>query len=223
MASLVSVIIPVFNAEPFLGETLASVLAQDYEPFEVIVVDDGSTDGSAAIVRAHAPVRYLHQENQGPSAARNTAAQHARGELFAYVDADDLVPPDKLRLQCGYLDEHPGVAAVLGRQEWIDPPPGLIRDAVWGDPDGIPLNSLVVRAETVRRVGPFDEERGGDMDFLVRMRELGLEFVVLPHVVVQRRYHGGNLVAGRNLSPLPPISLKEKLDRERARAAGEDA
>jgi glycosyltransferase involved in cell wall biosynthesis len=217
MAPLVSVLIPVYNAEAFVGEALASVFAQDYEPFEVIVVDDGSTDGSAAVVQADPRVRYFRQENSGPSEARNVAARHARGELLAYVDADDVVPPNKLRLQAGYLSEHPGVAAVLGRQEWIDPPAGLARDAVWGDLDGIPLLSMVVRADVVRQVGPFDEERGGDMDFLVRLREHGFRFEVLPDIVLIRRYHGGNLVAGRQLSPLPPISLKEKLDRERAR------
>src|SRR6185312_28777 len=98
---LVSVLIPVYNAEAFVAEALASVFAQDYEPFEVIVVDDGSTDGSAAVVQADPRVRYFRQENRGPSEARNLAARHARGELFAYVDADDIVPPHKLRVQAG--------------------------------------------------------------------------------------------------------------------------
>jgi alpha-1,6-rhamnosyltransferase len=218
MDPLVSVIIPVYNAEAFLARALASVFAQDYEAFEVIVVDDGSTDGSGAVARADPRVRYLRQDNRGPSDARNAGARHAGGELLAYVDADDVVPPHKLRLQAGYLVEHPEVAAVFGRQEWVDPPAGLVRDAVWGDLDGIPLVSMVVRADVVRQVGPFDEERGGDMDFLVRLREHGFRFAVLPDIVLTRRYHGGNLVAGRGLSPLPPISLKEKLDRERARA-----
>src|SRR3954452_6514802 len=101
MAPLVSVIIPVYNAEAFLAEALTSVFALDYEPFEVIVVDDGSTDGSAAVARANSRVRYFHKENRGASEARNAGASHARGELLAYVDADDIVPADKLHLQAG--------------------------------------------------------------------------------------------------------------------------
>jgi glycosyltransferase involved in cell wall biosynthesis len=218
---LVSIVMPVYNAEPFVRETLDSVFAQDYEPFEVIAVDDGSTDGGAAIVESYAGVTLLRQENQGASAARNNAIAHARGELIAFVDADDVVPPGKLNLQVGYLLEQPEVGATLGRQEWMNPPPGLARDAVWGDLDGIPILSMVVRRSVLDEVGEMDEEKGGDLDFLVRMRERGIEFVVLPDIVLHRRYHGGNLVAGRGLSPLPAISLKEKLDRERAARARE--
>jgi alpha-1,6-rhamnosyltransferase len=219
---LVSVILPVYNAEAFLRETLDSIFALDYEPFEVIVVDDGSTDGSAEIVRADRRVRFFEQANQGASAARNTGARHARGELLAYVDSDDLVPENKLSLQVGYLLEHPEVACVLGRQEWMNPPEGLARDVVFGDLDGIPLMSMVIRADVLRELGDFDEEQGGDMDMLVRLRARGYRHHVLPEIVLHRRYHGGNLVAGRGLSPLPPVSLKAKLDRERAARSGGD-
>jgi alpha-1,6-rhamnosyltransferase len=221
LTPLVSVILPVYNAEPFLRETLDSVLAMDYEPFEVVAVDDGSTDGSVEILRSEPRVRLVEQANAGASAARNTGAHHARGALFAYVDADDLVPANKLALQVGYLLEHPDVACVLGRQEWMNPPEGLARDQVFGDLDGIPLMSMVIRADVLRELGDFDEEKGGDMDMLVRLRERGYSHHVLPEIVLHRRYHGGNLVAGRGLSPLPAISLKEKLDRERARARQE--
>jgi glycosyltransferase involved in cell wall biosynthesis len=219
---LVSVIVPVHDAEPFLRETLDSVFALDYEPFEVIAVDDGSTDGSAEIARFYQGVRLFQQENQGASAARNAGAAQARGELLAYVDADDLVPRNKLSLQVGYLLAHPEVACVLGRQEWMNPPPGLARDKVYGDLDGIPLMSMVIRADVLRELGDFDEEQGGDMDMLVRLRERGYRHEVLPQIVLHRRYHGRNLVAGRGLSPLPPVSLKAKLDRERARISGGD-
>jgi glycosyltransferase involved in cell wall biosynthesis len=218
---LVSIIMPVYNAEPFLRETLDSIYAQTYEPLEVIAVDDGSTDSSVTILRSYPDVRIVQQENQGPSAARNRAIEHARGEFIAYVDADDVVPPDKLSIQVGYLLEHPEVAATLGRQEWMNPPPGLARDVVWGDLDGVPIVSMVVRRRVLQDVGEVDEDKGGDLDFLVRLRERGLVFVVVPEIVLHRRYHGGNLVAGRGLGPLPAISLKEKLDRERARARAE--
>jgi glycosyltransferase involved in cell wall biosynthesis len=214
---LVSVIMPVYNAEAFVAEALESVFAQQYSPLEVLVVNDGSHDRSGEIARSFDDVRYLEQENRGASEARNHAIRHASGEYIAFVDADDIVPPSKLDTQVGYLIEHPDVAATLGRQHWLQEPPDLARDQVWGDPDGIPLVSMVVRRDVVLDVGSLDEKQGGDMDFLVRMRAAGHEFVVLPEIVLHRRYHGNNLVAGRNLVPLPPASLKAKLDRERAR------
>lgn len=216
---LVSVVVPVYNGEEFLAEALQSVFAQDYEPIEVLVVNDGSKDRSGEIARSFDGVRYFEQENRGASAARNVAIAHARGEYVAFADADDVVPPDKLAVQVSYLIEHPEVAATLGRQHWMEAPPDAVRDPVWGDIDGIPLVSMVVRRAVLREVGELDEEQGGDMDFLVRLRAEGHSFVVLPEIVLHRRYHGGNLVAGRGLVPLPPASLKAKLDRERARRA----
>jgi len=219
---LVSVVMPVFNAEQFVGDALRSVLAQDYDPIEVIAVDDGSTDSSAAIVQSFERVRYLRQPaRSGASEARNVGVAAAQGEFVAFVDADDVVPPTKLAVQVGHLLEHPQLACVLGRQHWMNPPSGLARDVVWGDLDGIPILSAVFRTNVLRELGLFDEEKGGDLDMLVRLREAGRSFTVLPDIVLHRRYHGGNLVAGRGLTPLPPISLKEKLARERARQAQE--
>jgi glycosyltransferase involved in cell wall biosynthesis len=214
---LVSVIMPVYNSEAFVGEALDSVFALDYEPIEVIVVNDGSEDRSGEVVQAFPQVRYFEQDNQGASAARNHAIAHAQGDYLAFVDADDVVPTEKLTLQVGYLEGHPEAAGTLGRQHWMQEPPGLARDRVWGDPDGIPLLSLVVRRSVYLEVGDMDEDRGGDMDFLVRLRAAGHSFVVLPDIVLHRRWHGNNLVAGTGQIPLPPISLKAKLDRERAR------
>jgi glycosyltransferase involved in cell wall biosynthesis len=214
---LVSVVMPVYNGEAFLAEALQSVFAQDYTPFEVLVVNDGSADRSGEIARSFSGVRYFEQENEGASAARNLAIAHSSGEYVAFVDADDVIPPSKLSVQVGYLEAHTQVSCTLGRQHWTQEPPAAVRDAVWGDIDGIPLVSMVVRRDALLEIGALDEDQGGDMDFLVRLRAAGHEFVVLPEIVLHRRYHGGNLVAGRGLSPLPPSSLKAKLDRERAR------
>jgi glycosyltransferase involved in cell wall biosynthesis len=232
---LVSVVVPVYNAEPFVAAALDSVLAQDYEPIEVIAVDDGSTDSSAAVVKLYPQVRYIHQENAGPSAARNVGVEAAQGEFVAFVDADDIATPNKLSVQVGYLLEHPGTVCVLGRQHWMNPPEGLARDTVWGDLDGIPIMSMVVRRDVLLEVGGYAPEvlgpdgryRATDLEMLVRLRQYGYEHVVLPEIVLQRRHHGGNLVAGHGLGPIPAISLKQKLDRARTAArarenAGED-
>jgi glycosyltransferase involved in cell wall biosynthesis len=219
---LVTIVMPVYNGEKFLREALESVLAQDYEPFEVIVVDDGSTDSSAEIASSFAEVTCLSQANQGVGAARNTALTVARGDIIATIDADDIVPAWKLRVQVAYMLEHPEAVCVFGRQEWIDPPPWLVRDPIYGELDGIPLNSMVIWRKALEELNGFDDSHGGDMDVLVRMRERGYEYAVVPELVVYRRHHGGNMVASKPITtPLPLISLKAKLDRERARAAGD--
>ncbi len=219
---LVSVVVPVHNRESFLREALDSVYAQDYKPFEVIVVDDGSTDGSPQIAQSYPDVRYLWQENAGPAAARNRGIEAARGEIVAFVDSDDIVLPHKLSTQAGYLIAHPDVAATLARQEWIIPPPDAVPDVVWGDLDGVPAASIVIRKAALLEVGCFNPTLRGpeDTDLLMRLREGGHRFLVLPEIVMRRRYHGDNLVAGHRETPMPFELLKAKLDRDRARAGG---
>jgi glycosyltransferase involved in cell wall biosynthesis len=216
---LVSIVMPVHNAEPFLREALDSVFGLDYEPLEVIVVDDGSTDGSAAIAESYAGVRCIRQESQGPSAARNTGIRVAGGDFIAFVDADDVVLPHKLSVQVGYLLDHPDVTATLGRQVWMTPPPNAVPDLVWGDLDGIPPLSMVIRKMALVEVGCFDTNLRGpeDTDLLMRLREGGYRFLVLPEIVMRRRYHGQNLVAGNRVTAMPVDLLKAKLDRQRAR------
>jgi glycosyltransferase involved in cell wall biosynthesis len=212
----VDFIIPVYNAAEFLGAALESVLAQGYEPVRIIVVDDGSTDESAAVAEASPGVLVIRQENQGPAAARNTGLAAAEAPYIALHDADDLLPPNKLRIQIGYLEEHPEVACVLGRQQWIDPPPWLPRDMLYGELGGIPLPSAVFRAAVLNQLGGFDPSfrTGEDMDLLFRLREAGHGIVVLPDVLLYRRYHGTNLSVVT--SPENRLrSLRAKLERER--------
>jgi glycosyltransferase involved in cell wall biosynthesis len=215
---LVSAIMPAFQAEAFLEEAIASVLAQDYSPFEVVVCDDGSTDRTPEILAAFPQLRTIRQPNAGAGAARNAAVAASRGELLAFFDADDLWPPTRLTVQAGYLAAHPDVDCVLGRQEWVDPPPWLSRDAVYGDLDGIPVLSAMIRRTAFETVGGFDESftHSEDMDLLFRLREQGIRIEVLPEVVLVRRYHGRNLtLSAPSTSPLLR-SLRQKLDRERA-------
>lgn len=216
---LVSVIVPVYNAERFIADTLESIRAQDYEPTEVIVVDDGSADNSADVARAFGGAQVVQQSNQGPAAARNEGLKRARGEFIAFVDADDLLPPTKLSKQVSYLLAHPNVGCVLGHQEWINPPPTLQRDSIYGDLDGIPLTSAVFRASVLRRLGGYDVSyrTHENMDLLFRLRELGSETAVIPDLVLYRRFHGGNLSHAPRAEHDPRLrSLKAKLDRSRA-------
>jgi glycosyltransferase involved in cell wall biosynthesis len=203
---VVSVVIPVFNGEPFVGEAIQSVLDQTHQPLEVIVVDDGSTDGSAGVARSFAGVRVLESENAGPAAARNAGAAVARGEFVAFHDADDVLPPDKLEVQVGYLLDHPEVGCVLGRQEvlleegvelpeWARISPDLERlhpdVAEYG---AVALITMVLRTELFRELGGFDESyvHGEDADFLLRLRSRA-PVETLDSVVLRRRIHGANL------------------------------
>ena len=215
---LVSLVVPVYNSERFLGEALESLFALDYEPFEVIVVDDGSTDGSAEIARSFPQVHLIEQENQGPAAARNAGLAVAVGEFLSIHDSDDLVPPGKLIAQITHFLDHPRVGCVLGRQRWIDPPPTLTRDPIYGDLDGIPLPSAVFRTSVLRELGGYDESYRSheNMDLLFRMRELGREVAVLSDIVLFRRYHGDNLSFASWPEKDPRLrSLRAKLHRSR--------
>lgn len=111
---LVSILITAYNAEPWLAETLGSATGETWPNTEVIVVDDGSTDGTLAVARGYeaAGVRVIHQENAGACAARNRALAEARGDFIQYLDADDLLAPDKIERQlCRLEGEPPGTVA----------------------------------------------------------------------------------------------------------------
>lgn len=137
----VSVVIPAFNALRYLPRTVDSALAQSFGDFEVLIVDDESTDGTADWVRTIADrrVRLLEQKNQGAAAARNAGIRQARGEYIAFLDADDLWEPAKLERQVACLDARPEVGVVY---TWVR----VI------DQDGEPTGSLY---------RPGDEEGSG--------------------------------------------------------------
>ena len=123
---LVSVIVPAYNASAYIEAAIGSVLAQNYPSLEVIVVDDGSRDGTPDLARRFGePVRVIEQNNAGPAAARNRAVKLARGDWLAFIDADDLWLPDKLKAQVDYLRAHPETGLVHGRYlRWTAEPDG---------------------------------------------------------------------------------------------------
>jgi glycosyltransferase involved in cell wall biosynthesis len=219
-APLVSVIMAAYNAAEHIGEALESALAQKWSALELVVVDDGSTDGTAEIVRGYPGVVYVHQENSGPSAARNAAVERSRGTFVANFDSDDLLPPTRVGDQVSFLLAHPEVGAVFGRQEWMNAPEWMARDSVYGDVDGIPLSSVMFRREVFFEIGGYDTTfvHGEDMDLLVRMRERGIEYHVIPEVVLYRRYQPSSLTGGR--APHEPLlrSLRAKLARQESPA-----
>lgn len=204
MAELASVVIPVFNGERFLAEAIHSVLDQTYQPIQTIVVDDGSSDDSVAIARSFEAVDVVEQEHGGPGAARNRGLARSSGGLLAFLDADDLMPADKLERQIGHLMEHPGVGCVLGRQELFGdglsagPGDDALSPPMWRHPELLargslqPL-SLVARRSVFDTVGNFSTEFGEDIDWLCRAWGAGIRVDTIDAVVVRRRVHDDNI------------------------------
>ena len=118
--NVVSVIIPCYNHARFLGEAIESVLAQSYCNFEIIVVDDGSTDNTAEVAKRYSRIRYISQENAGLASARNTGLQQSRGEFLIFLDADDRLLANALETGVACMREHPECAFVSGRCRILD-------------------------------------------------------------------------------------------------------
>ena len=137
MKRLVSILIPCYNAEKWLAQTIESALAQTWENKEIIVVDDGSNDGSLAIAKKFEPrgIKAIAQDNQGASAARNRALQEAQGTFIQYLDADDLLAPDKIERQVKLLEDGSKfVAAGEWARFYKSPSEALfIREPLWAD------------------------------------------------------------------------------------------
>lgn len=221
----ISVIIPAWNAEAHLAEALESVLAQELPADEIIVVNDGATDGTAAIASRYAErgVVLLSRENGGCAAALNTGLAAASGDAYAFLDADDLWRPEKLRLQAAELREQPELEGVFSHVQGFASPDLdaelRARICVPAAPlEGIHKGTLLIQASAFHRIGPFDERvRTGDfVEWYLRAQEKGLRYRVLPQVLYLRRYHAGN--HGR-LVPQGRQEyvrwLKESLDRRR--------
>ena len=230
MKPLVSVLIGAYNAAPYLGEAIESVLAQDYEPVELIVVDDGSTDGTADVARSFAAVQVICQENGGNGAARNRAVAHASGELYAFLDADDRFTPGKLTLQKAALDADPELDMVFGHvREFLSPEVDEETRARLRPPAPEPMpwtapNLMLIRRESFQRVGLFTTSVrvGVTVDWFARAKEAGLRYSILPEVVLERRLHTQNNGLRESASRSQYLEVIRQA-MERRRAAAEEA
>jgi glycosyltransferase involved in cell wall biosynthesis len=225
--ALVTVIIGAYTAARYLGEAIDSVLALTQPRLELIVVDDGSTDGTGDVAEAYGdPVRCIRQENGGMAAARNRAVPEARGAYLSFLDADDRFPPDKLRSQLAVFEARPELDVVYGHvTEFLSPDlddaaRALLRspehDVPWPTP-----NLMLVRRESFLRVGLFstDLKVGIGVDWHARANELGLRSAIPPVVVLERRLHAeNNGIRQRQSKPQYLHVLKAALDRRRLEA-----
>jgi len=197
-----SVCIPAYQAARYLGEAIDSVLAQVDDDTEVVVVDDGSTDGTADVAASYrGRIRVLSQAHRGIGAAFNAAVATASGELLAAIDADDLWLTGKTETQLGALATDPSLDAVFGHAfEFISPDvPVELRQRWRCNASPVPARlrgTMMLRRSAWDRVGPMptDLRVGEFVAWYARAVDAGLRMPVLPEVVLARRIHGQNTV-----------------------------
>jgi glycosyltransferase involved in cell wall biosynthesis len=228
---LISCIIPAYNAARYLADTLDSVLAQTYKPVEIIVVDDGSTDGTGAVaVSYETRVRYLFRENTGEAAARNCGLAAAQGEFVAFIDADDLWQPEKLSRQIVRFSERPEIDLCFTRFQnfWI---PELADEErrYQGSPLALPqsawsTSTLLARRSVFSKFGNFPDDSAQtpgseSMIWFLHAVEAGAVVEVLPDILTHRRMHATNVSRKNPVQIFFPI-LKEWRDYQRRRHNG---
>jgi glycosyltransferase involved in cell wall biosynthesis len=224
---LVSVIIPVYNYERYLGEAIESVLNQTYKHLEVIVVDDGSTDQSGEVARSFAGrgVRYWPQVHAGIGPARNKGVELAQGEFLAFLDSDDRWPLEKLERQLRSFESDPALEMVFGQALQLQNGPeweASVRDnqlLVAGMVPGMVPGTMLIKRDAFLRVGKFqgDWKVGEFIDWYARAVELQIRSLVLPELLLWRRIHDSNqgVRERQSVSDYARV-LKAKLDRKRA-------
>jgi glycosyltransferase involved in cell wall biosynthesis len=211
----ISVIIPAFNAERWLGATITSVLNQTHEDLELIVVNDGSTDRTQEVACSFLDprIRYISREHRGLSAARNLGVLAARGTFIALLDADDLFKPDKLSRQIEAFQGRPELEAVTCGFEVIDDDGEVLREQLhWHEQPKLELpnllfwnpllpSTLVIRRRSFDKVGLFDEtlNRLEDWEFAVRLAQGGNPIDYVRQVLVSYRRHQSNISNDVNL------------------------
>lgn len=207
---LVSVITPVYNAQAFIGETIASVINQSYPHWEMVIIDDGSTDGTRDVIQTYlgdTRIKYIYQPNQERAVARNNGIRMATGKYIAFLDADDMWLTDKLKIQIEYLETHPEIALCFTHYLLMDETgvsSGL--PATYFNPqvnqfchlletNFIPNSTVVVPRAIFEQVGWFDEALpafgGEDWDMWLRItRFYPLYFINQPLMLY--RMHKSN-------------------------------
>jgi glycosyltransferase involved in cell wall biosynthesis len=203
----ISVVVPAYNEERYIAEALDAVLAQTLAPLEVIVVDDGSTDGTVDVVRGYGDrVRLIGQENRGCPGAFDTGFREASGDFVALCPADDVWESRKLEWQHDALSRHPEVDVVFGAAErfglasgeHLRPGSTGVLDTRTFAHEMYPENliadpSAVVRRSLYLELGGYEPLVGEDYEFWMRALAGGATFYFEPRLVVRLREHGGNL------------------------------
>ena len=226
-ARLVSVIIPVYNGQKYLSVALDSILAQNYRPIEIVIVDDGSTDSTATIAKSYRNLRYIYQENQGHAIAKNTGLANCTGQLISFLDADDYWPLNKLQVQAAYLASHPDLGCVIGKmRNFLDNDmtrPAWIPESMMAE-EGVALSlgALLSHRWVFDRLGHFNPLywHGNDLDWFIKLTEHKIPMGIMPGVFLHRRVHASNLSKDQNALARDRVRiLKASMDRKRGISA----
>ena len=207
----ISVIIPTYNRFPLVCEAIDSVLAQTFSDYELIVVDDGSTDQTPDVQKIYeGKLRFVSQENQGASAARNRGVVEARGKWVSFLDSDDLWLPDKLKIQKAAMDREPPVLISYTEEIWyrrgirVNPMKKHSKYSGWIFEKSLPLciispSSVMIQKELFEKVGGFDEAFPvcEDYDLWLRMTKDYPVLLIERPLIVKRNGHPGQLSASR--------------------------
>ena len=219
----ISVIMPALDEERYIAEALDSVFAQDVSPIEMIVIDDGSTDNTAAILLARSePIVVLKTDHMGPAAAKNKGLEAATGEFIAFLDSDDLWPPGTLPKLLNEIQATPDQEIVMGRCKYlVMPDAGDEELKTQFDDDslyGITLGAGLYRRAVFDKIGLFNEDLrfSEDVDWLMRVREDECKLRLVDFISLIYRRHANNMTRDKNIRDLGAAKvLKMSLDRRR--------
>jgi glycosyltransferase involved in cell wall biosynthesis len=192
---LVSVVIPAYNYAQYVAETIDSVIAQTYPAIDIIVIDDGSTDDTAAVVAAYSDkVRYIYQHNAGLSAARNTGTNHARGQYIVYLDADDKLQPTFIAETYAALQADPTAAFAYSQQQFFEAAQGTTAFPAYNlallkQANNIPA-CILIHTATARQY-PYDSrfKAWEDWDHSLTLAENRLHGVLVDEPLILYRKH----------------------------------
>ncbi len=222
----VSVIMIARNGAAFITEALNSIFLSQLRPLEVLVIDGGSTDGTATLAAAVRGVTVVAQASRGISAAYNEGVALASGDLLAFLSSDDLWLPGKLDRQVALMQADPGLLYSFTMAEHFlqpgcAPPPGFRRTLLDRPVPGMLMETMMAQPAAFARVGGFDPALavGGDTDWFARARDAGLKMALLPEVLLRKRVHGANAsLTDPQINRQLLTALRDSLARKRAAA-----
>ncbi|MGB7161395.1 MAG: glycosyltransferase [Tepidisphaeraceae bacterium] len=225
----VSVVMPAYNARRYVGQTIRSILSQTFGDFEFVIVDDGSTDGTLALLQHFATedprIVIISRPNTGIVGALNDGIARARGEYIARMDADDVALPQRFEKQVAYLSEHPECVGVGTYVETIDPydsvldrlvheveHDGIDKELMTGRGFAVVHPTIMMRTEAVRRVGGYREpwQHSEDLDLFLRLAEIGKLHNIPEHLLRYRMHYE----SANHLRHEEQRSIKQKLMEE---------
>lgn len=214
------------NGERFLSAAIESVLAQQWHPLEVLVVDGHSSDRTAEIAQAYSPLRYIAQSSRGVADAYNLGIAAAKGNFIAFLSHDDLWTPDKLSSQMAYLLDHPEAQYAVAKVKFfLEPgytlPPGFRPQLLEQEPLAYIMETLLARRSVFAQVGNFDRRltSAEDVDWFSRAKDQSIPHGLIERVLLHKRVHDANVsLTDMATNQLLLKVLRQSIARKRAAA-----